>query len=89
MTTSVYEGAQGRASGEAPVLHVDNVDLGYDELLVVMGFSLSVYAGELVGLVGGNGSGKSTILRAVSAARTRWRRSVSRTSRWGDSFFLT
>ncbi len=66
MTTSVPEKVQGRASGEAPVLHVDNVDLGYDELLVVTGFSLEVYAGELVGLVGGNGSGKSTILRAVS-----------------------
>ena len=61
MTTKV-----SRAEGREPVLQVENVDLGYDELLVVMGVSLTVHQGELVGLVGGNGSGKSTILRAVS-----------------------
>ena len=91
----------------APVLQVDNVDLGYDELLVVMGVSLDVYPGELVGLVGGNGSGQVhhftssfgddsaslggvsslPVKRCVGAARTRWPNSVSRTSRWGGSFF--
>ena len=49
-----------------PILDVRDVDLGYGALTVVHGVSLHVDAGELVGLVGGNGSGKSTILRAVS-----------------------
>ena len=52
-------------AGDA-ILEVENVDLGYGNLKVVFGASLRVARGELVGLVGGNGSGKSTILRAVS-----------------------
>ena len=54
------------ATSVAPVLEVRDVDLGYGELRVVFGVSLHVGPSELVGLVGGNGSGKSTILRAVS-----------------------
>ncbi len=49
-----------------PILTVENVDLGYGSLKVVFEVSLQVGRGELVGLVGGNGSGKSTILRAIS-----------------------
>lgn len=49
-----------------PILSVEQVDLGYGSLTVVFDFSLHVAAGELVGLVGGNGSGKSTVLRAIS-----------------------
>jgi len=49
-----------------PILSVDHVDLGYGSLTVVFDFSLHVDEGELVGLVGGNGSGKSTVLRAIS-----------------------
>lgn len=49
-----------------PILNCEALDLGYGTLQVVFGASLEVAPGELVGLVGGNGSGKSTILRAVS-----------------------
>jgi branched-chain amino acid transport system ATP-binding protein len=56
--------------GEDAILEVENVDLGYGTLKVVFGASLRVARGELVGLVGGNGSGKSTILRAVSGMIT-------------------
>jgi len=56
-------------AGDA-ILEVENVDLGYGTLRVVFGASLRVARGELVGLVGGNGSGKSTILRAVSGMIT-------------------
>ena len=54
------------------ILQVDNVDLGYGALKVVFGASLHVDRGELVGLVGGNGSGKSTILRAISGMIAPW-----------------
>ncbi len=48
------------------ILKVDKVDLAYNGLKVVSNVSLTVGKNELVGLVGGNGSGKSTILRAIS-----------------------
>jgi branched-chain amino acid transport system ATP-binding protein len=58
---------------DAPILSVEGVDLGYGTLQVVFGVTLEVRRGELVGLVGGNGSGKSTILRAVSGMISPWR----------------
>ena len=57
---------------EECVLKVDGVDLGYSTLQVVFDVSLEVRKGELVGLVGGNGSGKSTMLRAVSGMIRPW-----------------
>lgn len=54
------------------ILEVSNVDLGYGNLKVVHNASLHVNAGELVGLVGGNGSGKSTMLRAISGMIKPW-----------------
>lgn len=59
--------------GIGAILEVDDVDLGYGALKVVFGVSLRVESGELVGLVGGNGSGKSTILRAISGMIAPWR----------------
>lgn len=56
----------------ASILQVEDVDLGYGTLKVVFGASIVVRRGELVGLVGGNGSGKSTILRAISGMIAPW-----------------
>src|SRR5699024_2189769 len=54
------------------VLKIDNVNLGYGPLQVVFDVSMTVAKGELVALVGGNGSGKSTILRAASGMIHPW-----------------
>ncbi|SMB82756.1 ABC transporter ATP-binding protein [Deinococcus hopiensis] len=48
------------------VLNAEALEVAYGEVQVVYGISLHVDKGELVGLVGGNGSGKSTILRVLS-----------------------
>src|SRR5690606_31991235 len=66
MLESHPAGSVRTASQDEPLLSLEAVDLGYGELQVVFGVSLHVGAHELIGLVGGNGSGKSTILRAVS-----------------------
>ncbi len=48
------------------LLEVRDLDIAYGDVQVVFGMNMVVRKQELVGLVGGNGSGKSTILRAVS-----------------------
>ncbi|MEW6031373.1 MAG: ABC transporter ATP-binding protein [Bacillota bacterium] len=47
-------------------MSLDRVDLAYGDHRVVSGVSLTVEAGEFVGLIGPNASGKSTLLKAVS-----------------------
>lgn len=48
------------------LLTVKNLDVAYGDVQVVYDVSLEIHSQELIGLVGGNGSGKSTILRVVS-----------------------
>jgi branched-chain amino acid transport system ATP-binding protein len=48
------------------VLELDGVSVGYRDLTVIHGVSLRVGQGEVVSLVGSNGAGKTTILRAIS-----------------------
>jgi branched-chain amino acid transport system ATP-binding protein len=48
------------------VLEISNLVAGYGLKNALQGVSLSVTAGEIVTLIGSNGAGKSTTLRAVS-----------------------
>ena len=49
-----------------PLIELKNVSVRYGEIEALRGVSLSVEAGEVVTLLGGNGAGKSTTLRAIS-----------------------
>jgi branched-chain amino acid transport system ATP-binding protein len=48
-----------------PLLAVEDLHAYYDRSHVVQGVSLHVHAGEIVGLVGRNGAGKTTILKTI------------------------
>ena len=48
------------------LLSVQNIDVCYGEVQVVRNCSLEVRQGEIVALFGGNGAGKTTMLRAIS-----------------------
>ena len=47
------------------MLSVRDIDVFYDDFHVLHGVSLDVGAGELVAVIGANGHGKSTLLKAV------------------------
>lgn len=47
------------------MLEVENVRAGYGKAIIVDGVSLTVPTGAVVALLGGNGTGKSTTLRAI------------------------
>ena len=47
-------------------LKVDRIKVAYGKTVALHGISLEVGAGEIVALIGANGAGKSTTLRAIS-----------------------
>ena len=58
---------QPAAGGAKPLLAVNNIEVIYDHVILVLkGVSLEVPEGGIVALLGANGAGKSTTLKAVS-----------------------
>jgi len=50
-----------------PILVLNNVEVIYDDVILVLkGMSLEVHQGQIVALLGANGAGKSTTLKAIS-----------------------
>ena len=55
-----------------PLLNFNDVELYYDHVYALKGVSLKLDVGETVALIGANGAGKSSILRAITGlARPR------------------
>jgi branched-chain amino acid transport system ATP-binding protein len=48
------------------LLELSGVDAGYGDLLALRGVTLTVEPGEILSVVGANGAGKTTMLRAIS-----------------------
>lgn len=53
--------------GQTPLLKVNNIEVIYEHVILVLkGVSLDVSEGQIVCLLGANGAGKSTTLKAIS-----------------------
>jgi branched-chain amino acid transport system ATP-binding protein len=67
-TTQTAATASGRTGAATdPILSVNNIEVVYDHVILVLkGVSLSVPDGQVVALLGANGAGKSTTLKAIS-----------------------
>jgi len=56
---------EGNGAAVEPLLRLDSVDTFYGPIHILQGVNLEVQPGELVCLLGGNASGKSTTLKTV------------------------
>lgn len=59
------------------LLQVRNLRCGYGSLEVIHGVSLHVCAGEIVGLLGANGAGKTSLLKAIVGLIPPWKGTVN------------
>ncbi len=54
------------ATGEQPLLRIDNLHKSFGEIEVLRGVDLDVKRGEKVSIIGPSGSGKTTLLRCIN-----------------------
>ena len=67
MTEATVINRPAPAAQTAPLLSVRNIEVVYDKVILVLrGLSLDVPKGAIVALLGANGAGKSTTLKAIS-----------------------
>jgi branched-chain amino acid transport system ATP-binding protein len=58
------------------ILEIQEVSSGYGEVQILWGASLELQEGKLTSLVGGNGVGKTTLLRSVMGLVKPWKGSI-------------
>jgi ABC-type Mn2+/Zn2+ transport system ATPase subunit len=64
--SSAPEGAPGFVpDSHEPIIRFDHASFGFPGVIALKDISLSINAGEFVGVIGPNGSGKTTLCRAV------------------------
>lgn len=51
-----------------PLVEMQHVNVAFGGVHAVQDVTIDLYAGEVIGLVGGNGAGKSTLMRVLSGA---------------------
>ena len=67
MSIITAQQAKPRTEAAEPILAIKNIEVIYDHVILVLkGVSISVPKGGIVAILGANGAGKSTTLKAVS-----------------------
>src|SRR5207245_11469398 len=61
--------APGTAPGRVPLVELRNIHVAFGGVRAVAGVTIDLHAGEVVGVVGGNGAGKTPLMRTLSGAR--------------------
>jgi D-xylose transport system ATP-binding protein len=62
--------AAAPAADATPLVEMRNIRVAFGGVRAVDDVTVTLYPGEVLGLVGGNGAGKSTLMRALSGARS-------------------
>jgi branched-chain amino acid transport system ATP-binding protein len=65
-TPEAEPAARPRGEGKDVILELKSISVNYGNIAAVQKLDLTVYAGEIVTLIGSNGAGKSTTLRTIS-----------------------
>ncbi len=66
MTTTTVPAASAAVTAENALLSITNLEVSYGGIRALQGIDLHVGTGEVVSLIGANGAGKSTTLKAIS-----------------------
>jgi D-xylose transport system ATP-binding protein len=59
------------SDSRVPLVEMRGISVSFGGIHAVRNYSISLYPGEVVGLVGGNGAGKSTLMKVLSGAQKR------------------
>ncbi len=59
------------------VLEVEDLTMGFDEKVLFENISFNIYKGEKVGLIGGNGTGKTTLFKLILNQLKPWQGEVN------------
>jgi branched-chain amino acid transport system ATP-binding protein len=59
------------------MLEIQGVEAGYGSVQILNGVSLKVARGQMVALLGGNGTGKSTLLKTISGLVKPWKGAIA------------
>ena len=53
-----------------PILELRNIDMSYGSVKALIDVSFKAYSGEVIGLVGDNGAGKSSLIKIISGVNS-------------------